>query len=211
MALILASASPRRRELLALLGAPFRVEIADIDERRLGEESPEAHVRRLAEEKARTVARRHRNEVILAADTIVLFEGRILGKPQSAEEAWQMLRALRGKRHEVITAVALWFADRLRSEIDRSVVLMRSYSDDEIAAYIASGDPMDKAGAYAIQSPQFRPVARLEGCFAGVMGLPLALVARLLGEAGIVPARDWIEGCHALTGSCCQFYPEEQS
>ena len=211
MALILASASPRRRELLALLGIPFRVEVANIDERRLEEESPETYVRRLAEEKALAVAQRRREDIILAADTVVLFEGRILGKPKNGEEAWHMLHALRGKRHEVITAVALWFAGQLTSEIDRSVVSMRFYSHAEIAAYIASGDPMDKAGAYAIQNQQFRPVAQLEGCFAGVMGLPLALVVKLLGEAGIVPASDWIDGCQALTGSCCQFYTEEKS
>ncbi len=202
--LILASASPRRRQLLAALGIPFAIDVADIDESRVGAESPQAHVRRLAETKARAVAARHPHDIILAADTIVVLDGRILGKPGDEEEAWAMLRALRGRAHQVITAVAVAFAGRTRSDLDIATVVMRDYSDAEIAAYIASGDPFDKAGAYAIQNLEFHPVARLEGCFANVMGLPLALTARLLTAAGLSPAPHWPQACHAITGRCCQ-------
>ena len=227
MPLILASASPRRRQLLAALGIPFTVDVADIDESRVGAESPEVHVRRLAEEKARAVAARHPSDVVLAADTIVVLDGRILGKPRDAEAARAMLRALRGRAHQVITAVAVAlpqkpshaktqrvqrnqesrFQNDVSSDLDIATVVMRDYSDAEINAYIASGDPFDKAGAYAIQNPEFRPAARLEGCFAGVMGLPLAMAARLLTAAGLAPTPDWLRNCHAITGRCCQLPP----
>jgi MAF protein len=203
--LILASSSPRRRQLLAALGIPFIIDVADIDESRVGDESPEAHVRRLAEEKARTVALRHPDAVILAADTIVVHQGRILGKPGDENEARAMLRALRESPHQVITAVAVARAGDVLSELDVSTVVMRAYTDAEIDAYIVSGDPFDKAGAYAIQHPDFAPVARLDGCFAGVMGLPLAVTARLLTAAGLTPAPDWPQHCHAITGRCCEY------
>ncbi len=206
MPLILASASPRRRQLLAALGIPFAVDVADIDESRVGAETPVAHVRRLAEEKARAVAARRRQDVILAADTIVAHQGRILGKPRDAAHARAMLQWLRERAHQVITAVAVAHDGAVASGLDVSVVTMRAYSDSEIDAYIASGDPFDKAGAYAIQHPGFAPVARLEGCYAGVMGLPLALTARLLSAAGLAPAPDWPRACHAITGRCCQLY-----
>ncbi len=204
MALILASSSPRRRQLLAALGHPFTIDAADIDESRMGEESPAAHVRRLAEEKARAVAARRPQDVILAADTIVVHQGRILGKPKDADDARAMLQSLRNEPHQVITAVAVSRADAIVSDLDVSTIIMRNYSDAEIDAYIASGDPFDKAGAYAIQNAAFAPVARLEGCYAGVMGLPLALTARLLAAAGLVPAPSWPQACHAITGHCCQ-------
>ena len=203
--LILASASPRRRQLLAALGIPFSIDVADIDESRLGDESPETHVRRLAQTKARTVAARRPDAIILAADTIVVHHGRILGKPGDENEARAMLRALRESPHQVITAVAVARAGDVLSELDVSTVVMRAYTDAEIDAYIASGDPFDKAGAYAIQHPDFRPVVRLEGCFAGVMGLPLALTARLLTAAGLPPTPNWPQNCHAITGRCCEY------
>ena len=202
--LILASSSPRRHQLLTALGIPFTIDVADIDESRVGNESPETHVRRLAETKARTVAARHPQDVILAADTIVVHQGRILGKPQDAAEARQMLGSLRTAPHQVITAVAVARAGDVISELDTSTVTMRPYTDAEIKAYIASGDPFDKAGAYAIQHPDFAPVARLDGCYAGVMGLPLAVTARLLTAAGLSPDPDWPQACHAVTGDCCQ-------
>ncbi len=222
MPLILASASPRRRQLLAALGIPFTIDVADIDESRLGAETPEAHVRRLAEEKARAVAARRPQDVILAADTIVVHQGRILGKPQDAAHARAMLQSLRSRAHQVITAVAVALpkershakAQRTQrktdvfSDLDIATVVMRQYSDAEIDAYIASGDPFDKAGAYAIQNAAFAPVARLEGCYASVMGLPLALAARLLTAAGLVPAPSWPQACHAITGHCCQLGAE---
>jgi len=202
--LILASASPRRRQLLAVLGIPFTIDVADIDESRVGEESPEAHVRRLAETKARTVAARHSDAVVLAADTIVVHQGRILGKPGDAAEARVMLQSLRKSPHRVITAVAVSRPGDVASELDISTVTMRPYTDAEIDAYIATGDPFDKAGSYAIQHPEFAPVARMGGCYAGVMGLPLAVTARLLAAAGLAPVAGWQQNCHALTGHCCQ-------
>jgi MAF protein len=207
--LILASSSPRRRQLLAALGIPFIIDVADIDESRVGDESPEAHVRRLAETKARTVAARRPQAIILAADTIVVHQGRILGKPGDENEARAMLRALRESPHQVITAVAVARAGDVLSELDVSTVVMRAYTDAEIDAYIVSGDPFDKAGAYAIQHPDFAPVARLDGCFAGVMGLPLAVTARLLTAAGLTPTPDWPQHCHAITGRCCQIESSE--
>ncbi len=161
-------------------------------------------MRRLAEEKARAVASRHPHAVVLAADTIVVYQGRILGKPRGAADARAMLQSLRNARHQVITAVAVARAQALISELDVTEVQMRPYTDAEIDAYIASGDPFDKAGAYAIQHPGFAPVARLHGCYAGVMGLPLAVTARLLTTAGLTPASDWPQNCHALNGHCCQ-------
>ncbi|HHB90706.1 MAG TPA: septum formation inhibitor Maf [Anaerolineae bacterium] len=202
--LILASASPRRRQLLTALGIPFSIDAADIDERRLRGETPQAHVRRLAEAKAQTVAARHPGHVVLAADTIVVLDGEILGKPKDEDTARAMLRALRGRMHLVMTAIAVMGEGELLSDLDISRVFMRDYTDAAIEAYIASGDPMDKAGAYAIQNRAFHPVARLEGCFAGVMGLSLAMAARLLRAAGLTPVADWPHHCHAITGRCCQ-------
>ncbi|NOX63235.1 MAG: septum formation protein Maf [Chloroflexi bacterium] len=209
MSLILASASPRRRQLLTVLGIPFCVQTADIDEGILPDESPLAHARRLAKTKALTVATRVDDAVVLAADTIVVQHGRILGKPRDAAEARHMLQSLRDAPHQVITAVAVTFfnpstawREMLTSEHVADVI-MRPYTDSEIEAYIATGDPLDKAGAYAIQHPQFRPVARYEGCFASIMGLPLALVAELLIQAGFTPDPHWPQRCHRLTGHCC--------
>jgi septum formation protein len=182
--LVLASASPRRRELLAALGVPFTVRAADVPE----ELSLHAPAPVLAEElalaKASAVAREEPDALVLGADTIVVLDGRPLGKPASPEEARQMLRALRGRAHEVVTGVAVI----ARGGVTRTAhavtrVVMRCYSDAEMEEYIASGDPFDKAGAYAIQHPGFQPVARVEGCYCNVVGLPLWTVRRLLAEA----------------------------
>ena len=188
--LVLASASPRRRQLLAVLGIPFTVDCADIDESVLPDEAPEPYALRLAETKARVVAQRWSETVILAADTIVVQHKQILGKPQHAADARLMLQSLRAAPHQVITAVAVARPETLRvlsndsDDHDKTLrvwianhtshVVMRPYTDAEIDAYIASGDPLDKAGAYAIQNSDFRPVARFDGCFASIMGLPLA-------------------------------------
>ncbi len=182
--LVLASASPRRRELLTALGVPFAVRAADVPE----ELPPHVPVPSLAEglalAKARAVARDEPRTVVLAADTIVVLDGRPLGKPADAEEARQMLRALRGRAHEVVTGVAVVSPEHAaRVDHARTLVYMRCYTDSEIEVYIASGDPFDKAGAYAIQHPEFRPVARIEGCYCNVVGLPLWTVRRLLAAA----------------------------
>lgn len=201
--LILASASPRRRQLLACLGLDFACERADIDETPWPQEAPVTHARRLALTKAGMVAARRPQAIILAADTVVVHDGRILGKPADAAEARRMLRALRGGPHEVISAVAVAANGRAEGAEHVSRVWMRAYSDAEIEAYIATGDPFDKAGAYAIQHPDFRPVACFEGCFASIMGLPLGLVADLLARQGLVPDPAWPSACQALTGGCC--------
>jgi septum formation protein len=201
--LILASASPRRRQLLACLGLEFICEPTDIDETPWPGEAPVVHARRLALTKAGAAAARRPEAVILAADTVVIHEGRILGKPADAAEARQMLRILRDAPHEVISAVALAAGGRLEVVEHVSRVWMRAYTDAEIEAYIATGDPFDKAGAYAIQHPDFRPVACFEGCFASIMGLPLGLVAERLHQHGLAPDPAWPAACQALTGRCC--------
>ena len=202
--LILASSSPRRRQLLAALGLDFSVETAGIDESALPAEAPEAHARRLAETKAQVIAQQHPKAVVLAADTIVVYHDQIMGKPVDAGDAWRMLIALRESPHQVISAVAVAHDGFLRSAIHANHVLMRDYSDAEITAYIASGDPFDKAGAYAIQHPDFAPVAQFDGCPASIMGLPLALTAPLLQAAGVEATLDWPAVCHTITGRCCQ-------
>lgn len=182
--LVLASASPRRRELLTALGMPFAVRAADVPE----ELPPQVPAASLAEElalaKARAVAREEPDALVLGADTIVVLDGQPLGKPADAEEARQMLRALRGRAHEVVTGVAVVAPEHVaRVDHARTLVHMRCYTDSEVEAYIASGDPFDKAGAYAIHHPEFRPVARIEGCYCNVVGLPLWTVRRLLAAA----------------------------
>lgn len=192
---VLASASPRRRAMLQGLGLPFDALALDIDERPLAGESPQQTALRLAAEKARRGAARYPGRVAIGADTLVLLENEVLGKPQSADEAGAMLRRLRGCWHQVITAVA---AGILRQPQDERAsrqpqvwsraamarVLMRDYSEPEIAAYVASGEPFDKAGGYAIQDPVLRPAASFEGCFLTVVGLPLPELFAVLGCAG---------------------------
>ncbi len=187
--LTLASASPRRRALLAGLGLDFDVASADIDESEQPGESPLALARRLAREKAAVVARQRGSGAgrVIGADTIVVLEGKVLGKPATKAMAHEYLWRLRGRRHLVITAVAV--VDAADAGVAEgwatTGVWMRSYGEAEIAAYVASGDPMDKAGAYAIQHPVFSPVAWLQGSESNVMGLPLALVERLLNGASV--------------------------
>jgi septum formation protein len=180
--LVLASASPRRRELLAALGMPFEVEPADIDETLLAGEGPGTAAARLARMKAEAVFRNRPNAVVLGADTLVIVERQTLGKPADAEEAAAMLRALRGREHTVVTGVALVSSSTSPpvTATPETVVTMRSYTDAEIAASIAAQTPFDKAGGYAIQDTMFAPVATTSGCFCNVVGLPLWLVYRML-------------------------------
>lgn len=172
--LVLASNSPRRKELLSLLGYPFTIEPADIAEHHRFEEAPEDYVRRLAEEKAAAVAGVN-NSLVVGADTIVVDGSKLLGKPSDPEDARRMLKQLRCRTHQVYTGIALIDSGtgRFFSDVCCTDVPMRDYSDDEIDAYITTGDPMDKAGAYAIQHKGFHPVDDLQGCYASVMGLPL--------------------------------------
>lgn len=189
---ILASQSPRRQALFGLIQKPFFVLPAEIDERREVGESPEAYVVRLATMKAESVENRvsniaSRQLVILAADTTVVDEGEILGKPEHPSQARDILEQLRGKSHSVFSGVAVRKpSDGLTlTELVRTEVTMRDYTDAEIDAYIQSGDPFDKAGAYAIQNEKFQLVKSWEGCYTNVMGLPLCHVERLLVKVGI--------------------------
>ena len=179
MPLILASQSPRRHQLLAALGIPFTVDTAGIDESVLAGEEPAPHALRLARNKAGVVAQRWNDSptlVVLAADTIVVQHGRILGKPRTAAEARHMLKSLRAVPHQVMTAVAVADGSVLVSGLHTSEVVMRPYTDAEIDAYIATDDPMDKAGAYAIQHSDFRPVAHFDGCYASKLQTLIVLL-----------------------------------
>jgi septum formation protein len=193
--LILASASPRRRELLSRLGLPFEVRPSGIDEVLTSAVDAPALATALARAKARDIADQVRAAgdgpvLILGADTLVVLDGRPLGKPGSRDEARAMLRALRGRSHEVVTAVALIEVPGGRevTETVTSRVLMRPYGNPEIDAYVATGEPDDKAGAYAVQGVGGQLVARVEGCFENVVGLPLVTTARLLRTFGLSSA-----------------------
>ena len=195
--LILASASPRRQELLRHAGIPFRVQPSNIDETiRLGE-SPVNCAERLAQEKAIVVSKTCPQEFVLGADTIVVAEDAILGKPRDPDDAACMLRLLSGRKHKVITGVCLLSptsADnaqpleaenrKLRTASETTLVTMRPLTDDEIREYVATGEPMDKAGAYAIQGIASRWIPHIEGDYSNVVGLPIALVYRMLRESG---------------------------
>lgn len=207
--ILLASNSPRRRELLSLLGLPFESCAPQVDETPRAGETPGAYVTRLAEEKARSaVGQAPLGAVILAADTTVA-DGSILGKPAHAAKAIEMLTRLRGHTHQVYTAIAVLrpaAPTTLLSELCVTDVPMRAYSDAEIAAYVASGDPLDKAGAYAIQHVGFHPVERLSGCYANVVGLPLCHLTRALRRLGIAPAANTPQACQAALSYDCPVY-----
>lgn len=196
--LYLASASPRRRQLLSEAGIAFIPHVVPVDEAALTA-AYQGPLERLGEHLARHKALATRNDlhargrdgIVLAADTTVLFAGRSLPKPTDAGEAIEMLRALRGREHVVATGIALAQpgANAIRTASSLTRVRMRDYSDDELLAYVTSGDPLDKAGAYSIQHPGFRPVASFSGCYLGVVGLPICIVAALLGLAPLPPLR----------------------
>jgi len=184
--LVLASQSPRRRELLALIGLAHEVRPADIDESYLDAETPEQHCERLARGKANTLAGRvGRDAVVIGSDTIVVVDGQVLGKPDDAVDAARMLRMLSGRAHTVLTAVAVARQGRLESAVERVSVSFREIDDIEIAAYIATREPMDKAGAYGIQGYGATIVSRIEGDYFAVMGLALNLLVRLLARVGL--------------------------
>jgi septum formation protein len=225
----LASNSPRRRKLLALGGWSFTVKPVDVDETPVQGEAPKAYVQRLAVEKARALEERLRQPqeapqtsapgkaglsdpgevgLVVAADTT-------LGKPADAVEAESMLRRLRGRAHWVYTGLAVLRLDDnlLLSDLCETRVVMRDYSEAEMHGYIASGDPLDKAGAYAIQHTGFHPVQRLEGCYANVTGLPLCALARLLARAGLPSPleTDLARACAGELDFECPFYPLKMS
>lgn len=196
-----------------MTGWEFNVRPADIDENPLTGEAPPDYVLRLAENKARAAGSQGRpGELILTADTTVADGSLILGKPSNAGEAREMLRALRGREHKVYTAIGVYdpHSARLETDLCTARVRMRAYTDDEIENYIASGDPFDKAGAYAIQHVGFHPVEGIEGCYACVVGLPLCHVVRLLRRFGMQPLTDVTAGCPPELGmdAPCPVYAE---
>ena len=186
--LILASASPRRQELLGNAAIPFAVQPADINETPLLGEKPRDCAERLAREKALTISRQRPQDYVLGADTIVVIDENILGKPRDAADATRMLRLLSGRTHEVITGVCLVSPTAGDGEqaSETTRVTMCEIHDDEIRDYIATGEPMDKAGAYAIQGIASRWIPRIEGDYSNVVGLPVALVYGILKKRGAI-------------------------
>lgn len=191
LSLYLASGSPRRRELLTQIGVPFNTISAAIDETPLANESPAAYVERLAHEKARAGCDRLLKSIlsstfcVLGADTAVVLDGQILGKPVDEVDAMAMLMALSGREHEVLTAIAIMDAERCETRVIRSRVSFRNISKQEARLYWASGEPQDKAGGYAIQGLAAVFVSGLNGSYSGVVGLPVCETAELLGHFGI--------------------------
>lgn len=215
--IVLASNSPRRKQLLSLGGWDFIVSPVQVDERVLPGEAPQDYVRRLAETKVRSLCNQGglpESVLALAADTAVVDEKHILGKPVDALEAESMLRRLRGRAHQVYSGLAVLAVERsltnghMLSDVCVSEVVMRDYSDAEMLAYIESGDPLDKAGAYAIQHALFKPVKHLQGCYANVMGLPLCHLVRLLAEFGLPPVTDVVNACQHVLNTPCQVYTQ---
>ena len=198
MTIVLASASPRRQELLRNAGIPFAVQPSHINETPLAGELPRDCAERLAREKALEVFHSQPREFVLGADTIVVVDDTILGKPRDADDAARMLRMLSGRTHAVITGVSLVSAVASEAELERAesreikttsattLVTMSELSDDEIRDYIATGEPMDKAGAYAIQGLASRWISRIEGDYSNVVGLPVALVYAMLRKRGAI-------------------------
>lgn len=184
--LILASSSPRRQELLTQIGVPFSVQVPAIDETPLVGEAPPAYVQRMAEEKARAVLAQQAGDVcVLAADTSVIVDGLILGKPADAADAKAMLLRLSGREHQVLSAIAVADQSRLNSHVVSCKVAFRTLTDAEIEAYWLTGEPRDKAGSYAIQGLGAVFVQAIHGSYSAVVGLPLAETAALLGEFAI--------------------------
>jgi len=182
---VLASSSPRRRQLLNLIGIAHEVRPANIDESPRPREAPRRHAERLAREKASAVSTRDPGLITIGADTVVVINRTVLGKPADGDEAARMLGLLSGREHLVITAVAVSRGEKLRSAIEEVRVKFRRLRDDEIQAYIATGEPMDKAGAYGIQGFGATIVERIEGDYFAVMGLPLVRLVGLLRDVGV--------------------------
>ena len=211
--IILASTSPRRRELFGLLGLPFVVLAVDADETPRPDEAPDVLASRLSAYKAANACNLLERgnpggtdgSLVVAADTVVVLDNELLGKPRTAGEAEWMLERLRGRSHQVHTALTLVQLPERRAHIHLSAttVWMRPYTDAEIAAYVDSGDALDKAGAYAIQHAGFHPVERIEGCYTGVVGLPLKALAQGLNAFGVHPPVDVASVCRKWTGTVC--------
>jgi MAF protein len=203
--LVLASGSPRRRQLLSLMGLPFVVKAIGVDESQLYGEPPTELVLRVSQTKALSVSEARPDELIVAADTVVVSDGEVLGKPKDPDEASQMLHRLRGRPHLVYSGVTVWHpaSRKMVCQLGESSVWMRDYTDDEINSYVESGDPMDKAGAYAIQHPGFDPVSRVEGCWLNVIGLPLCHLGRALARFGVLVPTNVPGTCRAFNQRDC--------
>lgn len=185
LSLVLASISPRRRELIGLLHYPSQFISTDVDETLNAGESPDQLVRRLAHAKADIGANKFPDAIVIAADTIVSIDGVILGKPLDSNDAIRMLKLLRNRPHVVYSGLTVRRGAQALTQVATTTVHMRDYADAEIANYVATGDPLDKAASYAIQHNGFRPVARIDGCHANVMGLPLCHLYRALKTFGV--------------------------
>jgi MAF protein len=210
--LVLASNSPRRRELLTLTGWSFSVSPADIDETPRPGEKPFDYVSRLSQEKA-LACHEQSADMVLAADTIVVDGDELLGKPAFRSDAFRMLRRLRGHDHSVMTAIVLLdrSTGRIVQDVCVTTVPMRKYSDAEILHYVESDDPMDKAGSYAIQHAGFHPVENFKGCFASVMGLPLCHVRRLAERCGMPVSPELVAECERINRYACPIHQQVES
>lgn len=207
--LLLASNSPRRKQLLGLGNWKFDVFVSDVDETPLHGETPKDYVLRLAKDKALKAAQHARiDQIVIGSDTTVVDGDEILGKPVDEADAKRMLGQLRGRTHQVYTGVAVYKVSNsaLITELCITDVPMREYSDDEIERYVRSGDPLDKAGAYAIQHTEFKPVESMRGCFASVMGLPLCHVTRALKQVNVPPEADIPSACQSLLKYECPVF-----
>lgn len=207
--IVLASNSPRRREILGWTNLVFTTHPADVDETPIDGELPTDYVQRLAESKAHVSAGfAPFNGLVLAADTTVSDEMDILGKPKDIEDARKILLRLRGRTHQVHTAIVVHIPSKGITEraLCSTSVRMRKYSDDELKAYLDTGDPMDKAGAYAIQHAEFRPVVKFSGCFASVMGLPLCHFERTLRKMGYGERKEIPYRCQEQLSYSCPIY-----
>lgn len=205
---VLASNSPRRKQLFGLGGWDFTVIAADVDETPFKGELPREYVVRLAQAKALAVQpKAELDAVIVGSDTTVVDGNEILGKPVDEADARRMLKQLRGRVHQVFTAIAILQKDMTVTDLCITDVPMRDYSDNEIERYIQSGDPMDKAGAYAIQHPEFKPVLALKGCYASVMGLPLCHILRAMNQFQLTAAGNVPSACQSLLKYDCKVSP----
>jgi septum formation protein len=211
--IMLASASPRRRELLKLTGWKADVRGVDVDETQIAGESAVVFVRRLASQKAEAAcARVPENTLIIAADTIVVDGNEVLGKPADAQHAREMLTALKGRSHRGITAISIKISgsDLGVDDLCETEVPLRGYSAREIEEYVQSGSPLDKAGAYGIQDQDFHPaeVDKMDGCFANVMGFPLCHLVRSMRKMNVYSLADVPAACQQFTGYHCGVYPQ---
>lgn len=205
---VLASNSPRRKQLFSLGGWGFDIIAADVDETPFEGEPPREYVIRLAKTKATAVqARAGSDAVIVGSDTTVVDENEILGKPLNGDDARRMLKQLRGRVHQVYTGITILQNEKMVVDLCITDVPMRDYSDQEVERYIQTGDPMDKAGAYAIQHPEFNPVTGLEGCYASVMGLPMCHILRALTHFEIATPADVPSSCQTLLKYDCKVSP----